>query len=235
MNQTVTINARAIRAVQNHAATGDVRYYLNAIILRPAKSGGVVAIASDGHRFAVCHDPAGTWNAELREVIIHRSHAYAQTINSPTNKAKGWKDSALSEAVKKTKDDQTCTVSTDGQRLSVEVGGVSIAGNCVDGKAPDFRGAIRLNHVPDPSGVNTLYLADACEACAIIADDRYCAAMLHTGGADGQIVMTTKERKPEAQALRIFCIIMTLRCELEDSSKPRPLPDHAAWIFDALS
>ena len=53
--------------------------------------------------------------------------------------------------------------------------------------------------------------------------------------ATGQTMLTATEKKPPSQALRLFCVIMTLRCELEDSSKPRPLPDHAAWILDVLS
>lgn len=225
----VTINARAIRAVSNHAAKGDVRFCLNAVILRPAKGGGVLAIASDGHRFAVCHDPAGSWGGEDREVIIHRDKSYPSF-----NRVKGWKESALAEAVKATKDDRICAVEVSGDSLAVECGGVTIAGKACDGKAPNFRNALRATYTPDPSGVNALYLSDACESVSTI-DPEWKAAMMNTGGAWGQVIMTATERKPPSQALRLFCVIMTLRAELKDSSKPRPLPDHAAWILDVLS
>lgn len=227
----VTINARAIRAVSNHAATGDVRFYLNGVILRPARGGGVLAIASDGHSFAVCHDPAGSWNGEDREVIVPRNKASAHGAKP----VKGWKDSTLAEAVKATKDDRLCTVEVSGDALTVEVGGVTIAGKACDGKAPYFRNALRETYVPDPSGVNPQYLADACESAAIVTRyDAYTAATLHTAGEAGQIMLTATERKPPSQAMRLFCVIMTLRAELKDSSKPRPLPDHAAWILDVL-
>jgi DNA polymerase III sliding clamp (beta) subunit (PCNA family) len=227
----VTINARAIRAVLNHAAQGDVRFYLNAVILRPARGGGVLAIASDGHRFAVCHDPAGSWGGEDREVIVHRDRYYPK----PFRTVKGWKDSTLSEAVKATKDDRICTVEASGDSLAVEVGGVTIAGKACDGKAPSFRAALRETYVPDPSGVNPHYLSDACEAAAIVTrDEKYAGAILHTAGEAGQIMLTATERKPPSQALRLFCVIMALRSLIRDTSKPRPLPDHAAWILDVL-
>lgn len=228
----VTINARAIRAVSNHAAQGDPRFYLNAVILRPAKGGGVLAIATDGAHLAIVHDPSGSWEGDTRPIILHRNRACAGG-NGPYNMAKGWKESALAEAVKASKDDRAATVTSDGVSASVECGGVTIAARYVDGRVPDFGAVIPATYRPDPSGVSARLLSDACETCEVI-DPKYAGAILHTGGHNGLIVMTATERKPAESALRAFCLVMALRTDGQNKADQIPMPDHAAWILNVL-
>lgn len=60
MTQTLLrISTRVLSMVRPTMAKGDIRYYLNGIRIESLPAGGVVAVATDGHRLAACVDPAG--------------------------------------------------------------------------------------------------------------------------------------------------------------------------------
>lgn len=82
-------NAEHLPKVLNFAAKDDVRFYLNAIRIEPAKDGGVLLIATDGHRLIVFRDPDGHTNAEytipikpihLKTLFARKTRGVAHTI-----------------------------------------------------------------------------------------------------------------------------------------------------------
>jgi hypothetical protein len=83
MTTSITISATALRAVMPCAASSDVRYYLNGVALFPAKSGGVLAVGTDGNTIAFCLDRKGTWDDFDESPLIVARHG------------KKWEDGAL--------------------------------------------------------------------------------------------------------------------------------------------
>ena len=59
------VNAAAVRMVYPFMATHDVRYYLCGVNLRPLEDGGVMIVATNGHRYIVVRDPHGYAEQEL--------------------------------------------------------------------------------------------------------------------------------------------------------------------------
>jgi hypothetical protein len=59
------INAMAIKAAYPFMAQNDIRYYLNAVNIRPLEDGTVMVVATDGHRFVVVHDQHGFVEKEI--------------------------------------------------------------------------------------------------------------------------------------------------------------------------
>lgn len=55
----VSVNADLVKAALPFAAKQDVRYYLNGVCIRPAKEGGALIIATDGHIMVCLRDPEG--------------------------------------------------------------------------------------------------------------------------------------------------------------------------------
>jgi len=62
----VIVSARAIAALLPFASKDETRYYLNGIKIEPARAdfGGVLLIATDGHKLAVVHDLLGQTDGE---------------------------------------------------------------------------------------------------------------------------------------------------------------------------
>ncbi|GGD00099.1 hypothetical protein [Undibacterium terreum] len=59
------INAVAVKLVFPFIAKEDIRYYLNGINIRPLPEGGVMIVATDGHRAIVVRDPNGFAEEEI--------------------------------------------------------------------------------------------------------------------------------------------------------------------------
>lgn len=58
-------SALAVKTVYPFMAKRDIRYYLNGINVRPLAGGGVMLVATDGHRFIVMRDPDGRTEAPI--------------------------------------------------------------------------------------------------------------------------------------------------------------------------
>lgn len=59
------ISAIAVKMVYPFMAQNDIRYYLNAVNVRPLDDGSVMVVATDGHRYVVVRDPNGMAEREL--------------------------------------------------------------------------------------------------------------------------------------------------------------------------
>lgn len=70
VHMIVRVSAVAAKLVFPFAAVQDIRYYLNGINIRPLEDGGVMVVATNGHRYIVVRDPNGYVE---REVIVSLS------------------------------------------------------------------------------------------------------------------------------------------------------------------
>lgn len=78
---TITISRAALAACLPAVGVKDVRYYLNGVRLTPAADGGgVVAVATDGHRVHVARDPLGVWGASGSPGVILPADAVKRAV-----------------------------------------------------------------------------------------------------------------------------------------------------------
>jgi hypothetical protein len=59
------VSALAIKTVFPFIAKKDIRYYLNGANIRPLDAGGVMVVATDGHRYVIVRDPEGFAEQEI--------------------------------------------------------------------------------------------------------------------------------------------------------------------------
>lgn len=59
MTTLLKISTRVLSMVRPTMAENDIRYYLNGIHVEANPAGGVIAVATDGHRLTACFDPSG--------------------------------------------------------------------------------------------------------------------------------------------------------------------------------
>lgn len=64
------VSALAIKIVFPFIAKEDIRYYLNGANIRPLEGGGVMIIATDGHRYVVVRDIDGYCERELIVSVV---------------------------------------------------------------------------------------------------------------------------------------------------------------------
>jgi DNA polymerase III sliding clamp (beta) subunit (PCNA family) len=74
------VSAVAVKLAYPFAAQHDIRFYLNGVNIRPLEDGGVMVVASDGHRIVVVRDPHGHAERELivrvdKDGLKHASNA----------------------------------------------------------------------------------------------------------------------------------------------------------------
>jgi len=74
------VSAIAVKLVFPFVAQQDIRFYLTGINLRPLEDGGVMVVATDGHRYIVVRDPNGYIEKELivsvpKDALKHAGNA----------------------------------------------------------------------------------------------------------------------------------------------------------------
>lgn len=216
----ISIRCTALRAVMPFAATADVRRYLNAVMLRPAgTSGGVVAVASNGHCLAVAHDTAGTWFGERRSVLIPRVSTRAD-----------WSESTLRYAAAANAGASTARIQVGpyGHSAEIKVGTLETAGSLLDETPPDYLRAIDCIQSAAPMAVDAGYLAMAAKAFKVIGER---SAILQTGGLTGAL-----RAYGDADGIQLAVIVMAMRHRGTEDTGPRaPLPEGMNWLRDALS
>ena len=124
---------RLIDQTQFSMANQDVRYYLNGLLLE-VNSNGLRAVATDGHRLAVCDAALDIDNGEERQVIIPRK--------------------GVSELVRLLDDvDESCTIQLNNNFIKIVVGDVTMTSKLIDGRFPDYDRVL-------PKGANRKVIAE---------------------------------------------------------------------------
>jgi hypothetical protein len=151
---TLTVSLATLRAARTHAATNDVRYYLQGVYL-DTTAGKVVA--TDGHRLFAAN--ARGVKSNYPAVIIPNETIDAALKQFTGEYARGKSLGAVD-----------VTVTVDESHLAIGTPTGSVTGKALDGRFPEWRRVVpKAEDVGDqvPAVLNTQYLADACEALSI--------------------------------------------------------------------
>jgi DNA polymerase III sliding clamp (beta) subunit (PCNA family) len=163
---TLTVSLATLRAARTHAATNDVRSYLQGVYLDTV-AGKVVA--TDGHRLFVAN--ARGVRCDQPAVIVPNITLDAALKQFTGDYARGKPLGAVEVAI-----------TVDGVALTITTPAGEVKGRTLDGRFPEWR---RVVPTPDavgehvPAVLNTQYLADACEALSIARNLSKKAASQH--------------------------------------------------------
>jgi DNA polymerase-3 subunit beta len=149
MKTLATIHSKALAAAFTCQAKNDVREYLNGIFLEPVKSGGVRAVATNGHTMIMVTDPDGTCEAPV--IVSLESTAVTKMRQKSAEKV----------GIKKV-DDNTIIADVHGVSPN-HISNVRL----IDGKYPDWK-AVVPKKLPAKSAqtvaFNHLYMRDFSDA-----------------------------------------------------------------------
>lgn len=145
------------------ASTDPTRYYLHGVQVEPSPQGGLLLIATDGHRLSLAHDAGATVEGTLPErgVILPAVKAAMAKLKEGTRA-------------------QAAVVTYDGQTFAVD--GQTWHAPAIDGTFPDWRRILPYVTEAKPgAGFNPRYLADFAKIAAAFGDKN---APLVITGAD---------------------------------------------------
>ena len=143
---------KLIEQTQFSMAQQDVRYYLNGLMLE-LNNNLLRAVATDGHRLAVCETEAELPVSELRQVILPRK--------------------GVTELMRLLEEsDSTARIQLGENHIRVELPDISFTSKLIDGKFPDYQQVIPK----DPPrivtcGRQTLY--EAFHRAAVLSNEKY--------------------------------------------------------------
>ena len=143
----ITVNYRYFLAANVFASTEETRYYLNGVLIEPCDQGGVLLVATDGHRMCVIHDEHGTCD---EPAIVSRLLPKAKLRKSQDATLMIDKDSAK-------------MISSDGQDLAGFIGN-----HLVDGTFPDWRRVWPQETESADFSVNAAYVGDFAKIAKIL-------------------------------------------------------------------
>ncbi|HET6655742.1 MAG TPA: DNA polymerase III subunit beta [Gammaproteobacteria bacterium] len=133
-------------------AQQDVRYYLNGLLLEIAE-GKVRAVATDGHRLALCEVAADVGDAPAQQVIVPRKGVLElQRLLGDT--------------------DAPAEVELGGNKIRVRIGELRFTSKLIDGRFPDYDRVV-------PKGgdkvvkANRLLMRDSLGRAAILSNEKY--------------------------------------------------------------
>ena len=145
------------------ASTDSTRYYLRGVQVEPSPSGGLLLVATDGHRLSLAHDAGATVEGTLPErgVIL-------PTVNAAMAK--------LKEGTRA----QAEVVTYDGRTFAVD--GQTWHAPAIDGTFPDWRRILPDVTTPGTgAGFNPRYLADFAKVAAAFGEKN--APLVLTGAS----------------------------------------------------
>ena len=141
-----------IEQTQFCMANQDVRYYLNGLLLE-LRDGGLRAVATDGHRLALCDVSAEVVPADISQIIVPRKGVVelARLLQSS---------------------DAPCDIQLNSNFLRISFDGVVFTSKLIDGRFPDYERVI-------PRGGDKLVVADkdtlwhGLQRASILSNDKF--------------------------------------------------------------
>ena len=132
-------------------AQQDVRYYLNGLLIE-IEGGNVRAVATDGHRLALCEIDVGKQDGATQQVIIPRK--------------------GVLELQKLLGDEGDVRLSIGTNHIRAEVGETKFTSKLIDGRFPDYG---RVIPKPDKNQlvIGRDYLRNALQRAAILSNEKY--------------------------------------------------------------
>jgi len=143
---------KLIDQTQFSMAQQDVRYYLNGLMLELAPH-RLRAVATDGHRLAMCETRAEIESGETRQIIIPRKGV--------TELARLLEDS-----------EETVTVQLGANHIRLDFPEISFTSKLIDGKFPDYQQVIPSN--PDKTLIcDRQALYEAFTRASVLSNEKY--------------------------------------------------------------
>lgn len=153
--QSIRIPQRDFRRLidKTHFAMGqqDVRYYLNGMLLELAK-GELRAVATDGHRLALCQVKVSLDGETNQQVIVPRK--------------------GILELQRLLKDEGELDVSVGANHIRVQVGTIRMTSKLIDGRFPEYSRVIPVNPTRIVKSDREL-LRVALHRAAILSNEKY--------------------------------------------------------------
>jgi hypothetical protein len=151
MKHLATVDAKALAAATFCQAKGDVRYYLNGVLIQPRAEGGVYIVSTDGHRLIEIIDKAGYCEEEF-------------IVSMATNVVTKLKAAGSDKAEITQPDDKMDTVIRVSGKAGKEdyIAIVTI----VDGRFPTWGSVLPKDLAPNPAPlapINPVLLMAFCE------------------------------------------------------------------------
>lgn len=132
-------------------AQQDVRYYLNGMLLE-LKEGKVRAVATDGHRLALC-EAAGAGDDEILQVIVPRKGVLE------LHRLLGGADGEAA-------------VEIGANHVRVTLGGIRLTSKLIDGRFPDYERVLPKGGDKDMLGDRQL-VREALQRASILSNEKY--------------------------------------------------------------
>ncbi|TFH87570.1 DNA polymerase III subunit beta [Billgrantia azerbaijanica] len=155
-------------------AQQDVRYYLNGMLLE-LRSNLVRAVATDGHRLAVCSRPVEVAVEPPRKLIVPRK--------------------GVLELVRLLDDsDEPVTLTLGSSHVRAHTGSFTFTSKLVDGKFPDYERVV-------PRGGDKVFIADRAELrqvlsrTSILSNEKYRGVRLHLEEGNLQVMANNPEQE----------------------------------------
>lgn len=163
-------------------AQQDVRYYLNGILLE-LRSNLVRAVATDGHRLAVCARPSDIHLETAQRLIVPRK--------------------GIIELARLLDDsDEPVTLTLGSNHLRAHTGDFTFTSKLVDGKFPDYERVV-------PKGGDKVLIADRAELrrvlsrTAILSNEKYRGVRLHLEEANLKVMANNPEQEEAEENVAI--------------------------------
>lgn len=163
-------------------AQQDVRYYLNGMYLE-LRSGRLRAVATDGHRLAICTYPGSLSDLEDTQVILPR---------------KG----VLELARLMQKDDEDVTIILGSNHLRATTADFSFTSKLVDGKFPDYERVLPRS-ADKQLQASRLELRQAFTRAAILSNEKYRGVRLKLSTDNLEIVANNPEQEQAEEHLPV--------------------------------
>jgi hypothetical protein len=191
---TIDVNAILFHAANICRSTEDIRYYLNGVYVQPHPNGGVLLVATDGHRLVCIHDETGSCSEASIVLVDPRGFA-------------GVKVDRKKPEIPRLKLDAEGHVVVGTYR--------SIDSAIIDGAFPDYTrvlspivAALKLGTYA-PASFNHEYLVSFGRISALICDGKRAIRLIATDESSPALILF--EGAPHA-----FGVLMPMRTSLQN-------------------
>ena len=183
--QTLSLDRKDLKRLleKTHFAMAqqDVRYYLNGMLLET--DGSVLrAVATDGHRLALCEVPLASGGATSEQVIVPRK--------------------GVLELQRLLDGDGTVALTIGSNHIRVDLDGIRFTSKLIDGRFPEY-GRVLPNNPNNIVTADRELLRHALQRAAILSNEKYRGIRLDLGENTVTIQANNPEQEEAEEALEV--------------------------------
>lgn len=183
----IHIKPETIKALLTVAAKGDIRYYLNGLLVDVNPAGAVALVATDGHRLlALPMDADDVSDARPGEYIIPRD-----ALESVKPIKAGRNTFPLELTIEQSApepDPKRPGVMVQAPAHFALTGATTAAGAVVDGRYPDWRRVLPDKASGEPGHYQPAYVADFGTVAALLTGKKDSYPVIHHNGSSAALV-----------------------------------------------